>query len=83
MRNYLIKDKKITGYAWCEEVLAGVAKKVPYNAEQISKERGGYYEKKLIPFAPNVVRDGNLITGQNPFSARITAEAVIEALNSK
>jgi len=34
MRNYLIKDKKITGYAWCEEVLAGVAKKVPYNAEE-------------------------------------------------
>ena len=81
--NYLIKDKKITGFAWCEEVLAGVAKKVPYNAEQISKEHGAHYEKKLIPFAPNVVRDGNLITGQNPFSARITAEAVIEALNSK
>ncbi|WP_417211946.1 type 1 glutamine amidotransferase domain-containing protein [Acinetobacter venetianus] len=81
--NYLIKDKKITGFAWCEEVLAGVAKKVPYNAEQISKERGAHYEKKLIPFAPNVVRDGNLITGQNPFSARITAKAVIEALNSK
>ena len=81
--NYLINDKKITGFAWCEEVLAGVAKKVPYNAEQISKERGAHYEKKLIPFAPNVVRDGNLITGQNPFSARITTEAVIEALNSK
>nr|WP_061525203.1 hypothetical protein [Acinetobacter venetianus] len=63
--------------------MAGVAKKVSYNAEQISKERGAHYEKKIIPFVPNVVRDGNLITGQNPFSARITAEAVIEALNSK
>ncbi|RZG80258.1 hypothetical protein EXE23_12475 [Acinetobacter venetianus] len=47
--------------------------KVSYNAEQISKESGAHYEKKIIPFVPNVVRDGNLITGQNPFSARITA----------
>jgi len=77
---YLIAGKKLTGFAWCEEVLAGVAKKVPYNAEQLAKERGADYEKKLIPFMPNVVRDGNLITGQNPFSARVTALAMIEAL---
>ncbi|GAA5630134.1 hypothetical protein Acal02_00731 [Acinetobacter calcoaceticus] len=80
---YLIAGKKLTGFAWCEEVLAGVAKKVPYNAEQLAKERGADYEKKLIPFMPNVVRDGNLITGQNPFSARVTALAMIEALKIK
>lgn len=77
---YLIADKKLTGFAWCEEVLAGVAKKVPYNAEQLAKQRGAKYEKKLIPFMPNVVQDGKLITGQNPFSARVTALAIIEAL---
>ncbi len=80
---YLIAGKKLTGFAWCEEVLAGVAKKVPYNAEQLAKERGADYEKKLIPFMPNVIRDGNLITGQNPFSARVTALAMIEALKIK
>ena len=77
---YLIKNKKLTGFAWCEEVLAGVAKKVPYNAEQLAKEHGAFYERKFIPFAPNVVKDENLITGQNPFSARVTAEAIIEHL---
>ncbi|ENX15499.1 hypothetical protein F895_02045 [Acinetobacter sp. CIP 64.2] len=79
---YLIQGKKLTGFAWCEEVLAGVAKKVPYNAEELAKQRGALYERKFIPFLPNVVRDENLITGQNPFSARITAYAIIEGLEA-
>nr|WP_314370713.1 type 1 glutamine amidotransferase domain-containing protein [uncultured Acinetobacter sp.] len=77
---YLIKDKKITGFAWSEEIFAGVAKKVPYNAEQVAKQHGAIYSKKFIPFAPYVAQDGNLITGQNPFSARQTAQMIIESL---
>ncbi|ENX58062.1 MULTISPECIES: type 1 glutamine amidotransferase domain-containing protein [Acinetobacter] len=80
---YLIQGKKLTGFAWCEEVLAGVAKKVPYNAEELAKQRGALYQRKFIPFLPNVVRDANLITGQNPFSARVTAFAIIDALEAK
>lgn len=80
---YLIQGKKLTGFAWCEEVLAGVAKKVPYNAEELAKQRGALYQRKFIPFLPNVVRDANLITGQNPFSARVTAFAMIDALEAK
>ncbi len=76
----LIKGKKLTGFAWSEEVLAGVAKKVPYNAEELAKEYGARYEKAFIPFAPYVVQDGKLITGQNPFSAKKTALAIIEEL---
>ena len=76
----LIEGKKLTGFAWSEEVLAGVAKKVPYNAEELAKEYGARYEKAFIPFAPYVVQDGNLITGQNPFSAKKTALAIIETL---
>jgi putative intracellular protease/amidase len=76
----LIEGKKLTGFAWSEEILAGVAKKVPYNAEELAKEYGADYEKALIPFAPHVVQDGNLITGQNPFSAKKTALEIIEAL---
>ena len=70
----------MTGFTWVEEVLAGVAKKVPYNAESMAKQHGADFSKCLIPFAPHVVTDGTLITGQNPFSAKITAEAVIKAL---
>lgn len=76
----LIDGRKLTGFSWFEEVLAGVAKKVPYNAEALAKQYGAHYMKKMIPFAPYVVRDGNLVTGQNPFSARLTALKMIEAI---
>lgn len=29
----LVAGRRITGYSWVEEILAGVAKKVPYNVE--------------------------------------------------
>ncbi|MFT4262040.1 MAG: type 1 glutamine amidotransferase domain-containing protein [Nocardioides sp.] len=76
----LVAGKRLTGFAWREEVLAKVDKLVPYNAEEEMKERGALYEKGLIPFASYVVTDGTLVTGQNPGSAKATAKAVVEAL---
>ncbi|MCA0267808.1 MAG: type 1 glutamine amidotransferase domain-containing protein [Bacteroidetes bacterium] len=78
----LVAGKKLTGFAWQEEVLAGVAKKVPYNAEEEMKQRGARYEKALLPFVSNVVVDGRLVTGQNPQSAKATAEHVVTALSN-
>lgn len=80
--SYLIADRKITGFAWQEEVLAGVAKKVPYNAEDEAKKRGARYEKALLPFTSYVVVEGRLVTGQNPQSAAATAKAVATLLNN-
>ena len=62
------------------EVLAGVARKVPYNAEEEMKQRGARYEKAWLPFVPKVVVDGRLVTGQNPQSAKATAEKVAALL---
>jgi len=73
---YLIAGKKMTGFAWTEEVLARVDKLVPYNAEERAKERGALYEKATIPFLSYTVVDGNLVTGQNPGSAKETATKV-------
>ncbi|GMK56038.1 hypothetical protein CspeluHIS016_0210940 [Cutaneotrichosporon spelunceum] len=78
--SYLIAGRRMTGFSWCEEELAGVAKLVPYNAEERAKERGGKYEKNLVPFTSRAVVDGRLVTGQNPQSARATAVKVIEVL---
>lgn len=72
----LVAGKKITGFSWREEILAGVVKDMPYNAEGEMKKRGALYEKALLPFVSNVVVDGRLVTGQNPFSAKATAIAV-------
>ncbi|MBF5045629.1 type 1 glutamine amidotransferase domain-containing protein [Aggregicoccus sp. 17bor-14] len=77
----LVAGRRLTGFSWREEVLAGVAKKVPYNAEEQVKQRGARFEKALLPFIPKVVVDGRLITGQNPQSAKATAKAVVATLH--
>jgi putative intracellular protease/amidase len=57
-----------------------VTKKVPYNAEAEMKQRGALYEKAFLPFVSYVVVAGRLVTGQNPRSARATAEQVAALL---
>ncbi|SFF91641.1 Putative intracellular protease/amidase [Actinacidiphila alni] len=78
--SYLIAGRKMTGFAWTEEVLARVDKLVPYNAEEKAKQRGALYQKAALPFIPHVVTDGNLVTGQNPGSAKATAKKVVEGI---
>jgi putative intracellular protease/amidase len=76
----LVAGKRVTGFSWREEVLAGVARKMPYNAEAEMKRRGALYEKAFLPFVSYVVVDGRLVTGQNPRSAKATAEKVAALL---
>lgn len=72
----LIANRRMTGFSWQEERLAGVAGLVPYNAEEVAKQRGALYERSRIPFASYTVVDGRLVTGQNPGSAQATARRV-------
>ncbi|WEG07558.1 hypothetical protein PU630_09825 [Microbacterium horticulturae] len=80
MAELLVDGRKLTGFAWQEEVLARVDKLVPYNAEGEMKSRGALYEKAKIPFVSYAVADGRLITGQNPTSAKETAQKDAAAL---
>lgn len=75
---YLVKNKKLTGFSWFEESLAGRKKEVPFNLEEALKERGADYRKALVPMTSKVVIDGNLITGQNPFSSEEIAKAILQ-----
>lgn len=76
----LVAGKRVTGFSWAEEILAGVTKKIPYNAEEEMKRRGARYEKALVPFVSYVVADGRLVTGQNPWSPKATAKKVAALL---
>lgn len=78
----LVAGRHLTGFSWREEILAGVAAKLPYNAEAEMQQRGARYRKAWLPFVSNVVVDGRLVTGQNPMSARATAEHVATLLQS-
>ncbi|MEI7587557.1 type 1 glutamine amidotransferase domain-containing protein [Runella sp.] len=80
---YLVKDKTITGYSWFEEILANRSKQVPFNLEKTLKAHGAHYKKGIIPLTSNVKQDGNLITGQNPFSSKAIAESVIDELKNR
>lgn len=77
----LVKDRRVTGFSWTEEILAGVSREMPYNAQQEMTQSGARYEKAFLPFTPNVIVDGRLVTGQNPFSAKLTAMRVVSLLN--
>lgn len=79
---YLIKNKTITGFNWFEESLANRKKEVPFNLEASLKERGSDYTKAFIPMTSKVVTDGNLITGQNPFSSKEMAKVVMRKLEA-
>ncbi len=76
----IVAGRRITGFSWNEEILAGVRAGMPYNAEAEMKRRGARYRKAMLPFVAHVETDGRLVTGQNPASARATARAVVGAL---
>ena len=77
---YLIKGKSITGFDWFEERLARRRTEVPFNLEAALDSRGVVYKKAVIPMTSKVVVDGNLVTGQNPFSSKEMAKVVMQVL---
>lgn len=76
----LIKDKKLTGFSWFEEIVARRKNFVPFSLEAKLKMQTPYYLKALLSMTSKVVVDGNLITGQNPFSSKVMAKVLIEKL---
>ncbi|EGD56255.1 type 1 glutamine amidotransferase domain-containing protein [Gordonia neofelifaecis] len=78
--SYLVAGRRLTGFSWREEVLAGVDNVLPYNAERAMRDRSADYRKSRLPFVSYTVVDGNLVTGQNPGSAKATAKKVAELL---
>ena len=78
--SWLVQDKNLTAFSWAEEAADNRDDVVPFNLEQELKDRGARYSKAVVPFGKHVVEDGQLITGQNPASARGVGEAVAKAL---
>lgn len=72
--------KKLTGFTDEEETVFGFGDKAPWLLESRLREKGADFEGGPA-FGPQVVVDGNLITGQNPASAQPAAEAVVDYIN--
>jgi putative intracellular protease/amidase len=80
--SYLVDGKTVTGFSNVEEDYSDsyVGQRVmPFRLEDALKERGANYVQGGL-FKAFVVRDGRLITGQQQYSGRKVAQALIEAL---
>lgn len=78
----LVKGKKVTGFTNTEEEAVQLIQVVPFLLEDELKSKGGIYSKKG-DWASHVVRDGLLITGQNPASSEAAAEELIRLLQKE
>jgi putative intracellular protease/amidase len=78
----LVKGKRVTGFTNTEEEAVQLTKVVPFLVEDMLKAQGGTYSKGA-DWAPYVLTDGNLITGQNPASSGPAADAALQFLKAK
>lgn len=76
---FLVKGKKVAGFTNGEEEAVGLTDVVPFLVEDMLKANGGLYQKGA-DFAPFVLTDGKLITGQNPASSEEAAKALLGLL---
>ena len=75
----LVFGRHVTGFADTEEAAAGLTDVVPFLVERMLVANGSVYSKGA-DWAPHVVTDGHLVTGQNPASSKGAAEALLKLL---
>ena len=75
----LVEGRRVTGFTNAEEAAVDLTDAVPYLLETALRRLGARFEAGAN-FQPKVVRDGNLITGQNPASAGPMADLVTAVL---
>ena len=72
----LIQGKQVTGFTNSEEAAVELTDVVPFLIEDEFIKLGAHYHKGA-DWAPFVVQDGHLITGQNPASSEDVAKALL------
>ena len=75
----LVKGRKVTGFTNSEEEGVQLTQVVPFLVEDMLKANGGEYAKGA-DWAPFVLTDGTLVTGQNPASSEPAAKALLQLL---
>ena len=73
----LVEGKQVAGFTNTEEEGVGLTEVVPFLLEDELKAWGGIFSK-APDWAPHVVKDGLLITGQNPASSGPAAKLLLE-----
>ncbi|GAC21066.1 type 1 glutamine amidotransferase domain-containing protein [Paraglaciecola arctica] len=76
---YVVKGKTVTGFTNSEEEAVQLTEIVPFLLEDELIKRGGKYQK-VADWSAFAIRDGLLITGQNPASSELAAEKLLAIL---
>jgi len=71
----IIKGRQVTGFTNAEEEAISLTNVMPFLVEDKLKEHGGKFSSAGV-WAPHVLVDGKLVTGQNPGSATGVAEEI-------
>jgi putative intracellular protease/amidase len=74
-----VSGRRVTGFTNTEEDGVGLTDVVPFLVEDMLKANGGTYEKG-DDWASFVLRDGKLVTGQNPASSAAAAREMLTLL---
>jgi putative intracellular protease/amidase len=75
----LVKGVKIAAFTDAEEEAAGLTAEMPFLLETRLRALGASHQP-APNFTENAVRDGRLVTGQNPMSSDKVAKLFVEAL---
>jgi len=77
----LVRGRHVTGFTNGEEAAVALTEVVPFLIEDEFIALGAHYQKGP-DWAPFVLEDGTLITGQNPASSEDVAKAILKQLRA-
>jgi putative intracellular protease/amidase len=75
----IVQGKRVNAFTDTEEAAVGLTGVVPFLLESRLRELGGRFEG-AANWQPFAIRDGQLITGQNPQSSALVAKELLGAL---
>lgn len=78
----LVAGLRVNGFTDAEEEAAGLTDAMPFLLESRLRELGGLFEG-TGNFQSHALRDGRLVTGQNPASVRAVSDLLLEALSQR
>jgi putative intracellular protease/amidase len=76
----IVAGRRVNSFTDAEEVAVGLDRIVPYLMETRLRGLGAVFEGNADNFQAHAVRDGRLITGQNPRSTAQVASLMLQAL---
>ncbi|MFI7581811.1 DJ-1/PfpI family protein [Kocuria kalidii] len=76
---FLFAGRRLTAFTNEEELGGGTGANTPWFLETVLREKGAVVETGPA-WSSHVVRDANLITGQNPRSSQAVADVLVQAL---